>query len=197
MRKLLGVALAALVPFVVAGAQAKAKPDAKKPKAQAQEKDRAKSDHVIHIPGSFEWHDGPPALPSGAEMAVLEGDPTKGGLFTMRLRFPNGYRVPPHHHGADEHVTVISGTLLLGFGDTLTESATTAIPAGGFAMMKRKTRHYAIARGVTTLQVHAMGPWKVTYVRDEDDPRKAAEAEKKAADEKKKADAKKKAEGKK
>ena len=191
MRKLLGVALAALVPFIVAGAQAKAKPDAKKPKAQAQDKDRAKSDHVVHIPGSIEWRDGPVALPSGAEMAVLEGDPTRGGLFTMRLRLPAGYRIPPHHHGADEHVTVIAGTLLLGFGDTLSESATTAIPAGGFAMMKRKAHHFAIARGATTLQVHAMGPWKVNYVRDEDDPRKVAEAERKAAEAKKKAAAKK------
>ena len=191
MRKLLGVALAALVPFMVAGAQAKAKPDAKKAKPQAQEKNRGKSDHVIHIPGSFEWRDAPPALPDGAEMAVLEGDPLKGGLFTMRLRLPNGYRIPPHHHGADEHVTVIAGTLLLGFGDTLTESATTAIPVGGFAMMKRKTHHFAIARGTTTVQIHAMGPWKVSYVRDEDDPRKAAEAARKAAEAKKKADAKK------
>lgn len=191
MRKLLGMALASLVPVMIAGAQAKAKPEAKKARSQAHENARGKSDHVIHIPGSFEWRDGPPALPDGAEMAVLEGDPTKGGLFTMRLRLPNGYRIPPHYHGADEHVTVIAGTLLVGIGDTLTESATTAIPVGGFAMMKRKTHHYVIARGATTLQLHAMGPWKVTYVRDEDDPRKVAETARKAAEAKKKADAKK------
>lgn len=49
------------------------------------------------FPGTeLEWKDGPPALPKGAKMAVLEGDPTQPGMFTIRLRFPAGFEVFPH-----------------------------------------------------------------------------------------------------
>ena len=59
----------------------------------------------------------PPAQPEGAEHAVLEGDPARPGLFTMQLRFPDGYRVPPHWHTQVERITVIDGTLHVGHGD--------------------------------------------------------------------------------
>jgi quercetin dioxygenase-like cupin family protein len=51
-------------------------------------------------------------------MAVLQGNPGGTGLFTVRLRFPNGYRLAPHTHPTDENVTVISGTFLVGMGET-------------------------------------------------------------------------------
>jgi hypothetical protein len=41
-------------------------------------------------------------------MAVLDGDPSKaGGQFTIRVKFPNGYKVPPHWHPVDENVVVL------------------------------------------------------------------------------------------
>jgi hypothetical protein len=54
--------------------------------------------------------------PPGAKMAVLEGDPTKEGIFTMRLLLPDGYGVAPHWHPKVERLTIISGTLNLGTG---------------------------------------------------------------------------------
>jgi hypothetical protein len=44
------------------------------------------------------WRDRPPSLPAGAKLAILEGDPAKDGFFTMRLRLPDGYKIPPHWH---------------------------------------------------------------------------------------------------
>ncbi len=117
------------------------------------------------------WGPAPAVFPAGARMAVLQGDPSQPGLFTVRLELPNGYRVQPHLHPADEMLTVISGTFLLGMGDTLDAARTTVITAGGFGTVEAKMHHYAIARGRTVVQVHAMGPFVLTYVRPEDDPR--------------------------
>src|SRR5438105_1640478 len=52
------------------------------------------------------WQEGPPSLPKGAMMAVLEGDPAKEGTFVFRVKLPDGYRVPPHTHPKTERVTV-------------------------------------------------------------------------------------------
>ena len=47
---------------------------------------------------------GPPGLPAGAQLAVVSGDPGKAGKFTIRLKMPANYAVPPHHHPTDEMV---------------------------------------------------------------------------------------------
>lgn len=113
----------------------------------------------------------PAVLPPGAQVAVIEGDPAQPGLFTMRLRLPDGYRIAPHFHDADEHVTVLDGTFLLAMADAGQGGSETALPAGGFAVMPAGTRHAARARGETVLQLHAVEPWKLTYVNASDDPR--------------------------
>ncbi len=77
-----------------------------------------------HSPANIEWKAGPPSLPAGAKMAVLEGDPTKEGPFVMRLRAPAGYHIPPHTHPQTERVTVISGTMFLAMGENLDRSGT-------------------------------------------------------------------------
>jgi quercetin dioxygenase-like cupin family protein len=122
------------------------------------------------------WGPAPPVFPAGAKMAVLAGDPSQPGLFTVRLELPDGYRVAPHYHPSDEYLTVISGTFLLGMGDSLAPAKATALPAGGFGTVAATMHHYAIARGKTVVQVQAMGPFVLTYVRPSDDPRSTASA---------------------
>src|SRR5579864_3021842 len=69
------------------------------------------SDDVALFPAAdIKWRAGPPSLPKGALMAVLEGDPTKEGPFVFRVKVPDGYKVPPHTHPKTERVTVLSGT---------------------------------------------------------------------------------------
>lgn len=128
--------------------------------------------HVMAVPADLKWTDGPPALPAGTKMAVLEGDPMKKGSFTLRLQMPGNYRIPPHWHPADEHVTVLSGSLHMGMGDKMDSAMSMALPVGVFAMMPAKSHHFAYATEPTTIQLHGIGPWGITYVNPADDPRK-------------------------
>jgi quercetin dioxygenase-like cupin family protein len=106
-------------------------------------------------------------------MAVLQGDPGQAALFTVRLDMPDGYRIPPHFHPTDENVTVISGSLQLGMGDSVDAAHAEKLAAGGFLSIGANMHHYAVARGRTIVQVHAMGPFVLTYVNPKDDPRPA------------------------
>jgi len=119
----------------------------------------------------LQWKDGPPSMPKGAKMAVLEGDPTGPGMFTMRLRFPDGFKVGPHWHSQTEHVTVIAGTLHVGMGERFDRSSARTLVAGSFGYWPAGTRHFAWMEGETILQLHGQGPWTITYVNAADDPR--------------------------
>ena len=60
----------------------------------------------------LKWGPAPPVFPTGAKMAVLQGDPGKAEQFTVRFDFPAGYTIAPHFHPTDEHITVITGTFI-------------------------------------------------------------------------------------
>jgi len=136
----------------------------------------AGSTHVMLTSGDLKWVDGPPSLPPGAKAAGMEGNAKEPGLFTMRLKFPANYKVSPHWHPADEHLTVISGTFYMGMGDKLDEAATKELPTGSFVVMPSKQPHFAMTKGETVVQLHGMGPWGITYVNPADDPRSKAAA---------------------
>src|SRR5689334_16729198 len=71
--------------------------------------------HVMVTPDQFKWGPAPPALPPGAQMAVLDGDPTAAGSpYVLRGKLPDGYKIPPHWHPTDESVTVLQGTFMMG-----------------------------------------------------------------------------------
>jgi quercetin dioxygenase-like cupin family protein len=129
--------------------------------------------HVI-TPDHLTWGPAPAILPAGARLAVLEGDPTKPGPFTMRLSMPAGYRIPPHFHQADEHVTVISGAFQVGMGDTFDEGKLTTLPPGTFGVIPPGMRHFARADKATVVQLHGVGPWGLTYVNPADQPNAAS-----------------------
>jgi quercetin dioxygenase-like cupin family protein len=131
------------------------------------------SEHVMLAPGDLKWSDGPAGLPAGAKIAVVHGDRTKTGLFTIRLQFPAGFKVPPHTHPVAEHVTVISGTLNLGSGPKFDEANTHEMNAGAIAVMPPGMQHFAYTKSGCVLQVHAMGPFEIVYVNPADDPRQA------------------------
>ncbi len=129
--------------------------------------------HVMLSPSELKWGPAPPSLPPGAQLAVLEGDPTKaGGTYTIRAKLPDGYKIPPHWHPVTENVTVIEGALYMGMGDKFDEAAGRELTAGSFASMPTGVRHFAWAKGETIIQVHGVGPFEITYVNPADDPRK-------------------------
>jgi quercetin dioxygenase-like cupin family protein len=130
--------------------------------------------HTLLTPQDVKWGDPPPVLPSGAKFAVVEGDPkAPGQLVSFQLKMPDGYKIPPHFHPADEHVIVLQGTFNMGLGDKLDQTASKPLQAGSFAIMPKGEHHYGWAKGETIVQVYAIGPWGLTYVNAADDPRKA------------------------
>lgn len=163
------VALLVVGLALVAAAQTKPAP---KPEGAAA------SQHTMITPDQLKWGPAPPSLPPGAQMAVLEGDPTKPGLFAIRAKFPDGYTVAPHWHPTDEHVVVLSGTFMMGLGDKLDAGSMHSLPAGSFSKIPRRAHHYARAKGETIIQVYGMGPFVLNYVNPGDDPRKKTTTEK-------------------
>ena len=129
--------------------------------------------HVVITPDQLKWGPPPPALPPGAQVAVLDGDPAQAGVpFAIRIKFPDGYKVAPHWHPTDENVVVLSGTFMVGLGDKMDIAAMHTMAAGSYTKMPQRTNHYAMAKGETVIQLYGVGPFQVTYVNPDDDPRK-------------------------
>jgi quercetin dioxygenase-like cupin family protein len=130
--------------------------------------------HVLLTPGDLKWGPAPPVLPAGAQIAVLDGDPGKPGFFSVRLKFPDGYKIPAHWHPTDENIVVLQGTFRAGMGNSLSESGLHEFPVGSFIRMPKDMRHFAAAKGETIVQIYGPGPFVITYVNPADDPSKKA-----------------------
>jgi hypothetical protein len=156
MRKILVGSVVAMT-AIVGGAMAQ---DAKAP------------EHVFTVPADVKWGQPPPVFEQNAKFAVISGDPSKPGLYVVRLQMPAGYKIMPHWHPTDEHVTVLSGTFALGMGDKFDKAAMKNLPVGGYALLPAEMRHYAMAMTAAKIQVHGMGPFQLTYVNPADDPSK-------------------------
>lgn len=128
-------------------------------------------EHKAFLPQDIPWSVAPASLPAGAEAAVLYGDPSKEGEFTMRLKLPKGYRIAPHTHPKPEAITVISGVFKLGLGPTGERAGVETLPAGSFSMMPKGVVHYVFADEDAIVQINATGPWSIEYVNPKDDPR--------------------------
>jgi quercetin dioxygenase-like cupin family protein len=142
-------------------------------RAQLSAEEMQSTDMQLYSPTAIEWKAAPAALPPGAKMAVLEGDPTKEGPFVVRFQFPDGYHIPPHTHPKTERVTVISGILHLSTGEALDRSSAKKLPAGSFGYWPAGMKHTAWSEGETVIQLHGTGPWQINYVNPADDPRNA------------------------
>jgi quercetin dioxygenase-like cupin family protein len=119
---------------------------------------------VIVMPSQLQWVSSP-MLPPGGKVAVLQGDYTKAGWYTLRFSLPDGASFAPHAHGTTEYVTVLQGTLMVGLGDTVDKSKMTALPAGSFVAVPAGVHHYATARGDTIIQLSGMGPMTMVEVK--------------------------------
>jgi rhodanese-related sulfurtransferase/quercetin dioxygenase-like cupin family protein len=139
---------------------------------KADEEEETHDEGISLYPESeIQWKDGPPSLPKGAKIAVLEGDPGKEGPFVFRVKVPDGYRIPPHTHPKMERVTVISGVFNIGMGAKFDQAATKAMPAGTYGYWEPGMKHFVWTKGETVAQFHGMGPWVIHYVNPADDPR--------------------------
>jgi quercetin dioxygenase-like cupin family protein len=96
-------------------------------------------------------------------MAVVAGDPSGSGPFAVRLSLPAGGAFPPHFHPTTEYVTVLSGTVMFGTGDSMQNG--TMLSAGSFVAIPAGVHHFAKAVTPAVVQVTGMGPFKTTFVK--------------------------------
>ena len=160
MKTIAGFALATLLAVII-------------PQGRLSAEETQSADMRLYPPTTIEWKAGPAALPLGAKMAALEGDPTKEGPFVVRFHFPDGYHIAPHTHPKTERVTVISGAVYLAAGEVLDRNSAKKLPAGSFGYWPAGMKHAAWFEGETIIQLHGIGPWQINYVNPADDPRNA------------------------
>jgi quercetin dioxygenase-like cupin family protein len=118
---------------------------------------------TIVTPSDLQWQSNG-QLPAGAKMAVLAGDPNSSGWYTIRISLPAGGAFPPHFHGGTEYVTVLSGTVEFGTGDSLSAGGT-MLTSGAYVEIPPGIHHFAMAKTAAVVQVSGMGPMTTTFVK--------------------------------
>lgn len=118
---------------------------------------------VMLTPAELHWK--PMRAPVGGESADLVGGRMQSGFYVERVRYPAHFINDPHSHPEDRTYTVISGTLYVGFGDTLSQSALKALPPGSFWSEPAGVNHYLLTKEEPVVfQITGVGPSGTTYV---------------------------------
>ena len=123
------------------------------------------------MPEDIDWKPFP-AFPPSVRLAVVVGQPSAPGPYTIRVKVPRGEKLMPHKHPEDRVYTVISGVFYIGLGDEFDESKLEAYPPGAVIILPGNTHHFHWAKsGEYITQVTAMGPLGMEYLSAKDDPR--------------------------
>lgn len=94
----------------------------------------------------------------GIGIATFVGGFDQAGTFVVRVRLPAGARWGVHHHTARLNATIVSGVLLVGFGDRVDATRMTRLTAGSFVSIPAGTNYYDATVGVTVVQEEGQGP---------------------------------------
>jgi hypothetical protein len=116
---------------------------------------------IVHHVVDMQYGPGPASVPFPCEMAVREGSPKATGLFTIRMRTQEPWVMPPHSHPRAERVTVLSGTIHVGFGTSLDKSSGETFLEGDYYVNAPGAVHYVWADGPVEIQITGMGPWEI------------------------------------
>ena len=112
------------------------------------------------------------AFPPSVRLAVIVGQPSKAGPYTIRVRVPHGIKLMPHRHPEDRVYTVISGIFYIGLGDQFNPEKLEAYPPGSVVVLPGNTSHFHWAKSSAYVtQVTAIGPLGLEYISALDDPR--------------------------
>ena len=123
------------------------------------------------LPEDVDWN--PFAeFPPSVRLAVMAGEPSQPGPYTIRVRVPRGVKLMPHWHPEDRVYTVISGAFYIGLGDRSDSDKLEAYPPGSVIVLPGKTSHFHWAKsGEYITQVTAIGTLGLEYINAKDDPR--------------------------
>lgn len=123
------------------------------------------------LPEEIVWQPFP-AFPPAARLAVVVGDPTQDGPYTIRVKVPGGVKLMPHRHPEDRIYTVLSGIFYVGLGADFDAGELQAYPPGAVIVLPGGTPHFHWAQsGEYVTQVTAIGPLGLEYVDARNDPR--------------------------
>jgi quercetin dioxygenase-like cupin family protein len=119
---------------------------------------------VVLTPDEMKWRSQGVLAAPGLEQVNLVGDPARSGPYTIRLRFPKGYRIPPHTHPDAREVTILSGTYATGYGEKFDPANLKILPTGSFYTEPANVPHYIEIKEEVVLQVSGIGPSGRKYV---------------------------------
>lgn len=102
---------------------------------------------------ALQWAPAPGLFPRGARVALISGDPFKAAPLTVLLAMPDGYKMPPHFHPADEQLEVKQGIFLVGTGDKFDLKKTKPMAVDDTGTAPAGMQRYAKARGATIVSV--------------------------------------------
>jgi quercetin dioxygenase-like cupin family protein len=123
------------------------------------------------LPEDIDWKSSP-AYPPSVRLAVVVGEPSQPGPYTVRVKVPSGFKFPPHKHPEDRVYTVISGVFYIGLGEQFDGDKVKAYPPGSVVILPGDTSHFHWAKsGEYVTQVSAIGPLGLEYMDAKDDPR--------------------------
>jgi len=121
----------------------------------------------------LQWTE-PKAIPPGTRMIMIYGNPAEAGPYIFRVRFPAGYKLPPHRHTDQRQVTVLEGYYWSAAGETFDQNRLTRFGPRDHYITDGNVPHFAWAETEVLIQEAGIGPISnpIQYVSPEDDPRR-------------------------
>lgn len=145
----------------IAGEQAQGQASAD---AQIKASENLPAGVVALTPAEIPWSKTGALASKGLEQANIIGAPDKDGPYTIRLKFPAGYKLEPHVHRDARHITILSGVWYTGYGNVFDESKLKALPAGSIYTEPAGLPHFVVTKGPVEIQVTGTGPSSRVYV---------------------------------
>jgi len=94
------------------------------------------------VSSALQWGPCPPIFPTGCQIAVLNGDPSKPNADVF-LRVPGGYTIPAHSHTSAERMILVEGQLTVVYKG----AAAAVLTPGQYAYGPASLPHEARCKG--------------------------------------------------
>ena len=118
-------------------------------------------------PEEVQWKPVPNGL--GSEMAIIEGNPDRPGIYVIRMKFPPGVMTRPHFHPEDRLATVLKGTWYTGTGDVFDPDHTVPLKAGSYMKHPAGGHHFDGAKDEEAIvQIVGYGPTGMSLLKPEE-----------------------------
>jgi uncharacterized RmlC-like cupin family protein len=104
---------------------------------------------------------------AGVQMTNLIGDPSKPGLYTVRVAIAAHTQARPHVHRDNRSVTVVSGTWQMGYGAQFDEKALKSLPPGSVYTEPAGQAHFSqTGNESAVILVTGYGPSDTRFVKN-------------------------------